>query len=116
MSEKRAHTRAPLRLQLEYSPDPERDFVYEHSTNISTGGLFLETEAPLPVGTELQLRFTFPDSGERLEILGSVRWVNAVHTEGETPNPGMGIEFLSIEEGVLARVEELVRRVAILPD
>lgn len=69
--------------------------------NISEGGMFVETRAPQPIGS--QVRITFPaDSGE-MTAIAEVRYV--CHLLGRTPvanrGPlalrGMGVRFLYFE-------------------
>ena len=78
--------------------------------NISEGGMFVETRAPQPIGS--QVRITFPaDSGE-MSAVAEVRYV--CHLLGRTPvaerGPlalrGMGVRFLYFEadEGACADV------------
>ena len=69
--------------------------------NISEGGMFVETRAPQPIGS--QVRITFPaDTGE-MSAVAEVRYV--CHLLGRTPvaerGPlalrGMGVRFLYFE-------------------
>jgi hypothetical protein len=69
--------------------------------NISEGGMFVETRAPQPIGS--QVRITFPaDSGD-MSAIAEVRYV--CHLLGRTPvaerGPlalrGMGVRFLYFE-------------------
>jgi uncharacterized protein (TIGR02266 family) len=64
--------------------------------NISLGGVFVETTAPLPLQTRLQIRFRIPTQPEPIEVSGEVRWVEP--GEGDQL-PGMGIRF----QGLRAR-------------
>lgn len=70
----------------------------EWATTLGAGGLFLETEDALRVGSRLKLRFRLP-GGERLhELEGRVAW--AMRPQGSAggplPSPGMGIEFIDV--------------------
>ena len=64
------------------------------TVNISLGGLFLDSAAPLELGATVQLRFTLPTQPEPVEVAGDVRWV--VKKEGTA---GIGIRF----QGLRAR-------------
>jgi len=77
--------------------------------NISEGGMFVETRAPQPIGS--QVRITFPaDSGE-MSAVAEVRYV--CHLLGRTPvaerGPlalrGMGVRFLYFEADDVAPAE-----------
>ena len=84
----RVHDRIPLSLEVEYRTAGA--FLVAYTSNLSTGGLFIETETPLLVGTELMLRFTIPGAGP-IEVRGSVAWERPEQMEGKPP--GMGVEF-----------------------
>ena len=64
--------------------------------NISLGGVFLETTAPLPLQTRVQIRFHIPTLSEPIDVGGEVRWVEP---GGAEQLPGMGIRF----QGLRAR-------------
>ncbi len=52
--------------------------------NISSSGIFINTDRELPVGEEIAVSFTFPDSGNQVRATGKV-----VRTTGT----GMGVEI-----------------------
>ena len=67
-------------------------FVHEYVTNISRSGAFVRSQNPLPVGTEVNLKFTvIMDDVEHIEGIGKVVRV-------ETDPPGMGVVFTSLSE------------------
>lgn len=83
--------------------DGERGCGLGIARNISDGGMFVETRAPQPIGT--QVRITFPaESGEMIAV-AEVRYV--CHLLGRprhaAPGPlalrGMGLRFLYFEVG-----------------
>jgi hypothetical protein len=69
--------------------------------NISEGGMFVETRAPQPIGS--QVRITFPAEAAEMSAVAEVRYV--CHLLGRTPvsdrGPlalrGMGVRFLYFE-------------------
>jgi uncharacterized protein (TIGR02266 family) len=64
----------------------------ETATTLGAGGLFIETDRPLPKGTTLKLAFQIPGVEIRHEIEGTVAWAN--HLEhGSVGSQGMGIAF-----------------------
>jgi hypothetical protein len=71
--------------------------------NISTGGMFVETRAPQPIGS--QVRITFPSQAGDITAVAEVRYV--CHLLGRSPIPergplalrGMGVRFLYFEPG-----------------
>ena len=71
--------------------------------NISQGGLFVETRAPQPIGT--QVRITFPSESGNMLAVAEVRYVCHLLARGpgRLPGPltlrGMGLRFLYFEVG-----------------
>ncbi len=114
-SDKRASERKPLRLELNYRHAEGGNFLFEYSSNISHGGIFIETDHPLPIGALLAIRFSPPKGGKELEVEGTVTWVNPWHDNEDNPNPGMGIRW-DLEEGQHDIIASIVKAIAILPD
>jgi Tfp pilus assembly protein PilZ len=52
--------------------------------NVSSSGIFIKTDQELPVGEEIAVSFTFPDSGNQVRATGKVV---------RTTYSGMGIEI-----------------------
>jgi type IV pilus assembly protein PilZ len=114
-SERRQDERLPMRARMDYRDSTGGNFLYEYTSNISRGGIFIETTTPLPVGTEVEMRFTPPGMDEVLEIAGTVMWVNPFREESEeNPNPGMGIQFGSLSDEAKDLVANLVKAIAYL--
>ena len=88
----RVHDRIPLFLEVEYRTAGA--FLVSYTSNLSKGGLFIDTDRPLTVGTELLLRFTIPESG-RIEVRGMVAWIRPQSTDGKPT--GMGVEFEQLD-------------------
>ena len=117
-SDRRLHERYPATaIAVDYSSG--ENFLFSYLSNISEMGIFIRTDDPLPVGTELKLRFgdvSMNGSGP-LQLTGVVTWVNPVRTPGGSPNAGMGVKFLELSPEQREAVVELVRTVAYLsPD
>ncbi len=77
--------------------------------NISEGGMFVETRAPQPIGS--QVRITFPADAGEMACIAEVRYV--CHLLGRTPAAqrgplalrGMGVRFLYFEADEAAPAE-----------
>lgn len=66
----------------------------DYATTLGAGGLFVETEEPLPVGARLKVRFRLPDGRDVHEIEGRVVWRQSPAAgDGPVRAPGMGVEF-----------------------
>jgi type IV pilus assembly protein PilZ len=67
-------------------------FIKSHTLNVSNGGLFLETEDPLPLDSVVTLRMRLLGETEPMEIQGCVVWSNPKGKNNAFPS-GMGIQF-----------------------
>jgi uncharacterized protein (TIGR02266 family) len=77
-------------------------FIHEYVTNISRTGVFVKSKAPLPIGTQVNLRFTvIMDDIETIEGTGEV-----VRVEQEPA--GMGIEFRELASDSKVVIERLI--------
>jgi len=83
------------RIQQRYDVRISVDFVYDgkeyqaQSRNMSVGGVFIETAAPLPYGSTVQVSFRVPAIKEPIEIESQVRWVEK---DGGITQ-GVGLQF-----------------------
>ncbi len=110
--------RSAERIEVTWSVDCETEetFLYASITNISEMGIFVRTTDPLPVGTQLTLRFAPPHSTESFVLRGTVQWVNAVRPLRDNPNPGMGIRFIDLRPEDRERIVETIRTIAYIRD
>jgi Tfp pilus assembly protein PilZ len=86
--------RKPREIRVTINKDFESvdEFIREYVTNISKTGAFVKRADPLPVGTEVDLRFTvIVDNVETVEGVGKV--VRVQHDP-----PGMGVVFTKVSQ------------------
>jgi uncharacterized protein (TIGR02266 family) len=77
-------------------------FISEYVTNISRSGVFIRSKSPLPVGTQVNLRFTvIMDDIETVEGIGEVA---RVHQDPE----GMGVVFTELSSYSKGLIEKLL--------
>lgn len=113
-TERRVHERVMVDIEVDYRADDT--FLFAYITDISAMGIFVRTNAPEPPGTHLNLRFALP-GGEPLEFEGEVIWINPLREgDSENRNPGMGIQFVSLDPEQRDRILQLVRTFAYLDD
>lgn len=89
---RRRFRRRTIRVLVDYPVDGA--IRCEYATTLGAGGLFLECDEPLPLGSLLKLRFRLPHEEDLHEIEGRVSWFLAPGDprRGSQP-PGMGVEF-----------------------
>jgi uncharacterized protein (TIGR02266 family) len=97
-------TRKPRDARVTINKDFESvgEFIREYVTNISKSGAFVKRESPLPVGTEVDLRFTvIVDDVQTIEGVGKVVRV-------QYDPPGMGVVFTKISGYSQQLLEQLL--------
>lgn len=97
--ERRRTGRAPVVVRIEYSTV---DALFSDFTrNINEGGIFVETEEPIPLDEKVDLKLRLPVSNELVHVQGRV-----VRVEPATATSAAGI---AVEFGQLdARARELI--------
>ena len=84
-------------------------FITDWAVNISRGGMFINTRNPLAVGTTVRLIISLPDTAFPFDLNGRVTRI----AEFDNPSnqvPGMGIEFVNVDDEKRARIERFVER------
>src|SRR5574338_794167 len=72
-------------------------FLSDWATNISQGGLFINTRAPLPVGTAVRILIQLPGANLPHCLDGRVTRVSEFDNRANLV-PGMGIEFTGVDD------------------
>ncbi len=90
--ERRRDRRVPVQIQIQYrSAD---GFFQDYIRNLSLGGIFIETEKPLPKNTKLKVEFCLPEIADPITADGIV--VHTLRAGKKTQDnsvSGMGIRF-----------------------
>jgi uncharacterized protein (TIGR02266 family) len=106
----RTEPRISFSIRVKYNT-PQGLHMESRAGGIGGGGLFIESEGPLPVGTKLVIEFALPDSPtEWLSAKGVVAWV-CPRADQYTFSPGMGVRSTDIAAETRNRVLNLVRSV-----
>ncbi len=104
--ERRVHPRADVDLEVHYRSAHE--FMVAYAKNVSGGGICIRTAKPLPLNSEVQLRFNLPGVPTPFQVKGLVVWSNPF--AGQTAFPtGMGIKFLELGPDERKAIDEFVR-------
>ena len=107
--ERRSHDR----FDVEWAVDCVADdtFLYAAIANISAMGIFVKTTDPLAIGTRLVLAFA-PPGYEPFKLEGEVAWINPLRSNGDNPNPGIGVRFVNLLPDDRERLVEVIRTIA----
>ena len=103
---RRRAPRVPVDLQLDYFADDCQ--LYTFATNLSDGGVFVQSKAPEPPGSMLELRLTVPEEPEPIQLQGEVVWFKTMPV-GE--GPGMGVRFVNLDRQRKRRITSLLKRI-----
>ncbi len=111
--DRRTAPRVPVELRVVYMRDEDlqRDFI----TNLSTGGLFIRTSRPLPIGSELDLEVSVGDDSP-IRVRGRVTWLAIPRAVGKDDDggreEGMGLAFIGEVDDRLTAITTLKPLVA----
>jgi uncharacterized protein (TIGR02266 family) len=79
-----------------------RDFVLEHASNISRGGIFIQTDDPPPMDAQVQVELQLPDDPAPVSTNGIV-----VHRQLAVGGKvaGVGVQFVDATDGFRERID-----------
>ena len=105
------NVRAAERFDLEVKVDLESDhnFYTGLTQNISSGGLFIATNALRRIGDRITLKFSLPGSPEPVSVETEVRWIrenSALNrVDGAT---GMGVRFVNLSPAASGAIQKFL--------
>ena len=106
--ERRASPRADFVVRVNYQTVDS--LFSEFARNINDGGIFVETDAPQPIGTSVELEFKLPGAGQPIEVVGNVvRSVSNDQVESDGV-AGMAIEFENLCSDVRQQINEIIQK------
>ncbi len=106
--EDRNDRRVPIQLLVDYKADG--NYLFDFCKDLGTGGVFIQTNKPMPAGSAIDLTFTIPDSKETLITKGTVIWVQDAVPNRKDLVPGMGVQFRGFSGDQRRLLEEFVTR------
>lgn len=101
--ERRAASRAGLAVPVRLRYESVLDFVETQSMNISRTGMFIVTETPAPLGSQIAFEFSLADGFVLLRGLAEV-----VRVASGGIVEGMGVRFLDLDDATQAVIERIV--------
>ena len=108
MAFQRQHTRVnffdPVKVSLHKKGNP----LYMFAANLSSGGMFLRSNRPLPEGATVGIRFDSQQGPVVIEE-GEVIWhkrFEPINVDGTVP--GMGVRFKKLTNPSQKRIEEII--------
>jgi uncharacterized protein (TIGR02266 family) len=100
-SNHRSFRRYPVKLEVQFRTAQE--FVREHASNLSRGGIFIRTDTPPPVDTVVEVLVALPDGGPPVTSSGIV-----VHRvpPGSKQEAGSGVQFVDASDAFRNRIDK----------
>ena len=84
------------RMRIELSLESEHNLYCGFTTDISTGGLFIATHVPLPVGSHITVHIDLPGVAFPAAVEARVCWLREYTGNPDAP-AGMGVSFLNLD-------------------
>jgi uncharacterized protein (TIGR02266 family) len=104
---KRAAPRVDADFTLRFETVDQLALAY--GTEISTGGMFLATNEPLPAGRELRVRIVLPETMAEVTMRARVVHARSPAEADRAGLPaGMGVRFVDLDASTRARLEAFV--------
>lgn len=101
MIEQRRHTRAPMQVTVAFVVKGSTEVGEGTSTDISVGGMFVQSAKPAPFGAEVTVRARLPGQADESVLPGVVRW---------TRPDGMGVQFGLLGAKETHLITEILRK------
>jgi uncharacterized protein (TIGR02266 family) len=113
-TEKRTSLRVPLTVSVVYWVNrQERKETYRvESVNIGEGGIFIKTDLPLGIGTEVHLKFSLPGDNASIQLSGKVAWSGSLKTYIDRAVWGKGIRFTAVDDENREKLMKFVKEQA----
>jgi uncharacterized protein (TIGR02266 family) len=105
--EKRRYERVNTQLILVRVPAIDR-LRGQYLKDLSSGGLFIKTEAPVPIGSKVAIELLAPGSDSVLELRGTVVRVLADEAAKKAGTAGVGVQLEDLTSEVSQRLAELL--------
>jgi uncharacterized protein (TIGR02266 family) len=96
--ERRQHPRLSMSVEVDFSS--EHNFYAAKTRDISVGGLFIETDIALPIGTRMQVDLKFLQ--RQLHAEAEVTWA-LVGDDGNVE--GVGVRFIDLPDSAKKNIE-----------
>src|SRR4029450_3495124 len=106
--QRRAFPRIPLRAKARMEFAEQRYFLSEWAVNLSPGGMFVRSEAPMTAGQRFHFDASLTPRGPVFSGVGEVMWVRHDWEGGARP-PGFAVRFIEIDEQGRATMIQLAQ-------
>lgn len=106
----RRAARLPVTVEVHVTATSDHNFYTGFTSNISEGGIFVATNDLCAIGSLLDFTFTLEPDPKPITIRGIVRWVREDTQFTAGSHPGMGVQFVDLDEASQERVNAFIAR------
>jgi len=94
----------------------QKKILTDYSINLSTGGVFIETNTILPEDTNLTVKFKLPNTDTLIIVKARVAWINGPGSLRKAAFPiGMGLHFLDLSSEDMCAIRTYLDKGAFVP-
>lgn len=111
MTENRRHERVPSEFLVRIRVRDSDELTEGQALNLSGGGAFVRSDAPLPRGTQVKLELNLEPIGKVAYVEGTVVWTRPKMPDPQFPS-GMGIRFDEPDDEALRHITETIEALA----
>jgi type IV pilus assembly protein PilZ len=104
--QRREHPRFPIRLAVRYPS--ARSLLGDYTRSISKGGVAIDSERNLDIGTEFVFEMSSPELPEPVEVHGKVVWTRPAGTPGKFT---LGIQYAFEDADRRERLEKVIESI-----
>ena len=113
-SEKRLYPRKSLRTKIVFEDEHREGFIYFYSSDVSLGGIHLESDIPFKMGTKVFLHFQLASDLPTIRATGEIARLEK-EMGPESPRAsfvvmGMGIRFIDLVPGGESALADFLAR------
>lgn len=102
-------------LRVYYGKSQEK-VLYGFSVDMSSGGLFLQTDTEFATNDKVLLSFTLPDVKKVINCQARVAWLNPKDDPQKPALPeGIGLQFMELPEEYFQSIQSLLEHDAVVP-
>ena len=100
------------RVDIQVDETTSGMFTAARVSNLSRGGLFIETSSPLPLQAPVELALKLPEIGATVHVQGRVVWTFDVKKDSAHLMTGSGIKFVDLGAEQRRILEDYLARVS----
>lgn len=95
-------------LNVRYKSATVDEFIDNHASDVSKGGIFIKTSTPFPQGTLLKFEIRLAGDQSVIAGVGRVVWKREPANASGTERPaGMGVKFIKLDDSSRAVIDKL---------